>query len=191
MLDLEELPEAYGVDKVEVLFRDPYTVFAYWEITQEGLDGARAQLGERERARLVLRLFTTEPGEQETYTRNINLDGLRGRCYLPAPRPGVGCAPPCGLLAPSGCSPRRPFVDCCGCLRRRPRRGSHGASNGCKSSRRGVAPSRAQNPFKRARWAQAEAEAPDAAIDVPGVEPDTGAATHVALHLVNPGAGAG
>lgn len=103
MLDLEEPPEAYGVDEVEVMFRDPFTVFAYWEVTQPGLDAARAHLGEEGRnARLVLRIFTTEPGEEERYTRDINLEDLRGRRYIPAPSAGVRLRAAAGLVAPSG-----------------------------------------------------------------------------------------
>ena len=103
MLDLAELPDTYGVDEVEVLFRDPYTVFAYWEITQHGLDGARSHLGDEGRnARLVLRIFATEPGAQERHTRDINLDGLQGRRYLPAPRAGVRLRAAAGLVSPSG-----------------------------------------------------------------------------------------
>jgi hypothetical protein len=40
MLDFEELPESYGVDEVEVLFKDPFSVFAYWEITEGGMNAA-------------------------------------------------------------------------------------------------------------------------------------------------------
>ena len=43
MLDFEELPETYGVDECEVLFKDPFWVFAYWEVTDGGIVvGARA-----------------------------------------------------------------------------------------------------------------------------------------------------
>lgn len=103
MLDFEEPPEDYGVDEVEILFRDPYTIFAYWEITQHGIDAARVHLGnDGQQARLVLRVFSTVPGDQERSCRDLNLDGLRGRRYLPSPRPGVRLRAAIGLVCSSG-----------------------------------------------------------------------------------------
>src|SRR5262245_17917133 len=72
MLDIEELPETYGVDECEVLYKDPHWVFAYWEVTEHGLEAARAQLGPSSgSARLVLRLFTTVQHGQEV-ERNVH-----------------------------------------------------------------------------------------------------------------------
>jgi hypothetical protein len=106
MLDLEELPDGYGVDECEVLPKDPYHVFVYWEVTEHGLGSARQQLGgEAGASRLVLRLFATaDPGEPgpERETRDIGLDGLRGRRYLPVGRPGLRLRAAVGLVAPSG-----------------------------------------------------------------------------------------
>ena len=45
MLDFEELPEHYGVDECEVLDKDPFWVFAYWEVTDRGLAAARGAAG--------------------------------------------------------------------------------------------------------------------------------------------------
>lgn len=105
ILDFEELPEAYGVDEVELLFKDPHTVFVYWEITDAGMAAARAHLGdEADEAKLVLRLFSTPPRGSEAgrVTRDIPLDGWRGRRYLPTPRPGVTLRAATGLVARSG-----------------------------------------------------------------------------------------
>src|SRR5262249_52773597 len=87
MLDLEELPEVYGVDECEVLYKDPWWVFAYWEVTDGGMDAARAQLGPSSgSARLVLRLFTTtqKDGETQREVHDIDLHGRHGRRYLPS-----------------------------------------------------------------------------------------------------------
>ena len=71
MLDFEELPESYGVDECEVLYKDPFWVFAYWEVTDGGLGAARAQLGQSaDGARLVLRLFTTVPQAEGVFKFN-------------------------------------------------------------------------------------------------------------------------
>jgi hypothetical protein len=105
MLDLAELPETYGVDECEVLYKDPFWVFAYWEVTDGGLGAARAQLGpSAETARLVLRLFTTTEarGGVEREIKDVDLGGLHGRRYLPAPRPGAHLRVAVGLLSPEG-----------------------------------------------------------------------------------------
>ncbi|MSP63157.1 MAG: DUF4912 domain-containing protein [Myxococcales bacterium] len=105
MLDLEELPDGYGVDECELIVRDPYHLFAYWEVTDGGLGDARRHLGdEAGDAKLVLRMFVTHPGERGTTrdTRDHALDQRRGRRYLPAPKPGLQVRAAIGLVARSG-----------------------------------------------------------------------------------------
>jgi hypothetical protein len=105
MLDLEELPETYGVDECEVLYKDPWWVFAYWEVTDGGMDAARAQLGPSAgSARLVLRLFTTtqRDGENHREVHDIDLHGHHGRRYLPSVKPGAHLRVAVGLLSPEG-----------------------------------------------------------------------------------------
>lgn len=100
MLDFEELPEAYGVDECELLVRDPFHLFAYWEVTEHGLHVARGHLGDEAReAKLVLRLFIVGPSRE---TRDHPLEHHRGRRYWPTPRPGIQLRAACGLVAPSG-----------------------------------------------------------------------------------------
>ncbi|HWE27646.1 MAG TPA: DUF4912 domain-containing protein, partial [Polyangia bacterium] len=92
MLDLEELPDSYGVDECEVLCKDPYWVFVYWEVTEGGLAAARAQLGQSaDGARLVLRLFTTVPKPEgvDRQLHDVELPSHHGRRYLQSPRPGA------------------------------------------------------------------------------------------------------
>lgn len=105
MLDFEELPETYGVDECEVLFKDPFWVFAYWEVTDGGLSSARAQLGQSAAAaRLVLRMFTTLPSPDgvERRTDDVELPWNHGRRYLPSPKPGAHLRVAVGLLSPEG-----------------------------------------------------------------------------------------
>jgi len=105
MLDLEEPPETYGVDEVEVLYKDPYWIFVYWEVTDRGLDGARAQLGQSAaQARLVLRLFTTVAISDgvERHIHDVDLSWNHGRRYLQAPRQGAHLRVAVGLLSPEG-----------------------------------------------------------------------------------------
>ena len=105
MLDLEELPETYGIDECEVLYKDPWWVFAYWEVTDGGLDGARAQLGPSAgSARLVMRLFTTVSKDDQTHreVHDIDLGGRHGRRYLPSVKPGAHLRVAVGLLSQEG-----------------------------------------------------------------------------------------
>jgi hypothetical protein len=105
MLDLEELPEIYGVDECEVLFKDPFWVFAYWEVTDGGIEAARAQLGpSAASARLVLRLFTTtQAGHHvDREVHDIDLHGKHGRRYLPSVKPGAHLRVAVGLLSVEG-----------------------------------------------------------------------------------------
>jgi hypothetical protein len=106
MLDLEEPPDAYGVDECEVIAQNPHFLFVYWEVTEGGLAAARRDLGEEAGgARLVLRVFATAgPGERgpEREWRDHHLDWNHGRRYLPAPRSGARVRAAVGLLTPSG-----------------------------------------------------------------------------------------
>ena len=105
MLDLEELPETYGVDECEVLFKDPFWVFAYWEVTEAGISSARAQLGQSaQSSKLVLRMFTTVPGPEgvDRQTQDVDLPWNHGRRYMQAPRPGAHLRVAVGLLSGEG-----------------------------------------------------------------------------------------
>src|SRR5262249_37105403 len=84
MLDLEELPETYGVDECEVLNKDPFWVFAFWEVTEHGIAAAREQLGPSGGgARLVLRLFATVSGPSgaDREVQDFDLHERHGRRY--------------------------------------------------------------------------------------------------------------
>ncbi|MDB4965665.1 MAG: Cobalamin biosynthesis protein BluB [Myxococcales bacterium] len=105
MLDFEELPETYGVDECEVLFRDPFSVFAYWEITDGGVSSARAQLGQSaDSSRLVMRMFTTVPGVEgvDRQIHDLDLPWNHGKRYLQAPKPGAHLRVAVGLLSGEG-----------------------------------------------------------------------------------------
>ncbi|MCS6913122.1 MAG: DUF4912 domain-containing protein [Myxococcales bacterium] len=105
MLDLEELPETYGVDEVEVLYKDPFWAFVYWEVTEAGLAAARGQLGPAaDSARLVLRCFTiqTESGIPVREIRDLPLAWNHGRRYIEIPRPGSVLRVAVGLLSREG-----------------------------------------------------------------------------------------
>jgi hypothetical protein len=101
MLDLEELPETYGVDECELLYKDPLWVFVYWEVTEQGLAGARAQLGpSASSARLVLRLFSTLGNDR--HLQDVDLNWNHGRRYFQTPQPGAHLRAAVGLLSLEG-----------------------------------------------------------------------------------------
>ena len=105
MLDFEELPETYGVDECEVLFKDPFWVFAYWEVTDGGISSARAQLGQSaQSSRLVLRMFTTVPGPEgvDRQIQDVDLPWNHGRRYMQTPKPGAHLRVAVGLLSGEG-----------------------------------------------------------------------------------------
>ncbi len=103
MLDLEEPPEGYGVDECELIARDPFHLFTYWEVTERALTAARSDLAaDAEGARLVLRVFTTTDKGTARETRDHELGTQRGRRYLPSPRAGVRVRAAVGLVSRSG-----------------------------------------------------------------------------------------
>jgi hypothetical protein len=105
ILDLVEPQETYNLDECEILFKDPSTVFVYWEITEAGLEAARAQLGPSALAtRRVLRLFTTISGPRgvERLINDIDIHWNHGRRYLQVLRSGAHVRVAVGLLAPEG-----------------------------------------------------------------------------------------
>jgi len=57
---IEVVPWGYGIDRVRAMPVDPERLFAYWEITDEALERARADLGdENSDASLILRVHDT------------------------------------------------------------------------------------------------------------------------------------
>ncbi len=101
MLDFAEPRETYGVDACQALYQSPHWVFAYWEVTDAGLDGARARLAaSAEGARLVLRLVSRSGDAQERH--DVDLLWHHGRRYLPAPRPGAEIRLAVGLVSREG-----------------------------------------------------------------------------------------
>jgi hypothetical protein len=108
----EELPETYGVDEVEILCKDPWWYFAYWEVTETGLAAAREQLGpSAKEARLILRVFATGGSSSAAGgarsrdgrdIRDVPVQTHHGRRYLEAPRPNSLLRVAIGLLSPEG-----------------------------------------------------------------------------------------
>lgn len=102
------LPETYGVDEVGVLCKDPWWYFVYWEVTEAGLEAARAQLSASEDGtKLVLRVLPAageRRGRDGRDIRDIPVDmaSRHGRRYLEAPRQNAVFRVAIGLLSSDG-----------------------------------------------------------------------------------------
>ena len=94
MLDVADLPEAYGVDEVTILWRDPHSMFAHWEVTAHGFSSAQRVLGQS--GALVLRLESGGAYTDEPIPRAV------GRGYLRAPRPGARVRGAVGVRSQEG-----------------------------------------------------------------------------------------
>ena len=55
---LGDVPWGYGRDRVTALARDPHWIFVYWELTDEALERARAEVGASDAA-CILRVYDT------------------------------------------------------------------------------------------------------------------------------------
>lgn len=105
-----DLPETYGVDEVEILCKDPWWYFAYWEVTDKSYEAAREQIGASDHeAKLVLRVFTQGPAGQPgtkardgREIRDVPVQARHGRRYLEAPRSNALLRVAIGLLSPEG-----------------------------------------------------------------------------------------
>ena len=94
ILDAGELPEAYGVDEITLVWRDPHVLFAHWEVTAHGFSSAQRVLGHA--GNLVLRLECAGAYADEPLLHAI------GRGYLRSPRPGARVRGAVGLRTEDG-----------------------------------------------------------------------------------------
>lgn len=105
-VDASGLPEAYGVDEVELLCRGPRQVFVYWEVTDAGLADARDHLRlAADQGMLVLRIFDTtlqHDGREQRDVHDVAIEDPVGSHYLDAPRPGSVARAAVGLLSAEG-----------------------------------------------------------------------------------------
>jgi hypothetical protein len=95
LLDLEEVPELYGINECGLLVRDPQWIVAYWEVTPGAWERARAEL--RADGQLTLRLSI---GERVVHQERLPWD--HGRRGLRPPAVGVSIAVTVGLVAADG-----------------------------------------------------------------------------------------
>jgi hypothetical protein len=102
-----DLPHIYGRDTLVLLPRDPWWVFAYWEVTPATREQALRRLGnEADGARDVLRVhdvtFLTFTGDNAWFSFDLELVPSADHWYLNVPRPGASYLAEVGLRTRSG-----------------------------------------------------------------------------------------
>jgi hypothetical protein len=109
LLDPEpgELPAAYGVDRAVLIPRDPWWLFAFWEITPAKRESALAALAtESDHARLTLRVFDVsfvDPrGSNASLSFDIEVPEAAESWYVNVGRPAGSYCVEVGLRTASG-----------------------------------------------------------------------------------------
>jgi len=98
----KDVPHEYGKDRLVLMVRDPYWAHAYWEITPETINLARAELGsEQQDATSILRIYDVADGEPRRMF-DIELSGNATNWYINFGKPGGSFCVDVGLLARNG-----------------------------------------------------------------------------------------
>ncbi|HZP43342.1 MAG TPA: DUF4912 domain-containing protein [Candidatus Binatia bacterium] len=105
--ELAELPRAYGDDRLVLLVRDPWWVYAYWEVTPNTRIAALRELGaEAEGARELVRVydvtFITFTGDNAWRSFDVEITPGADHWYVNVGRPATSFCAELGLLTPAG-----------------------------------------------------------------------------------------
>lgn len=99
-----ELPPHYGEDRAVLLVRDPYWVYAWWELTEALLVRTRTELGEP--GCITLRFYDISliewNGNNHHHSFDIAVDTALGNWYVDLGRPAASFCAELGLLARDG-----------------------------------------------------------------------------------------
>ncbi len=100
------IPTRYGVDRLVLMVKDPWWLYAYWEVQPDTERAARGQLLPHEIAGLksVLRVYdvTEQADPAHAPAMEISLSGLATNWYIPTNGPGRSFCAELGLLANTG-----------------------------------------------------------------------------------------
>jgi hypothetical protein len=101
------LSRRYGEDRIAAMVRDPYWIFAYWEVTPPGLEHARCKLdGEGESANLALRVYDVSgvefTGKNANSSFDIEVGGNTDNWYINTGSPGRSYCVDIGLSGRDG-----------------------------------------------------------------------------------------
>ncbi len=79
----KQLPEQYGDNHIFIMVRDPYWIYAYWEIQKERQEVALNQLGgDWSAVKSILRVYDTSDRSNRPVFFNIDLSGLAKTWYI-------------------------------------------------------------------------------------------------------------
>jgi len=82
----EELPNGYGDDRIVLMVRDPYWLYAYWEIQDRTIAETLREKGLSEHAyQKVLRVYAGDEG----HFHDIDVEGLTNNWYINMGRPNT------------------------------------------------------------------------------------------------------
>jgi len=99
-----DLRHRYGVDRLVILVRDPYWVYAWWELTEATLHSGRLEIGAP--GDLVLRMYDISAldwdGTNHHEHFDIEIGDLAGNWYIELGRPGGSFVAEVGLRGPDG-----------------------------------------------------------------------------------------
>ncbi|HTY13577.1 MAG TPA: DUF4912 domain-containing protein [Candidatus Omnitrophota bacterium] len=94
-----ELPGGYDINRIVLMVRDPYWIYAYWEINQKKLSEIRSELGDKfGQSRLILRVYDT----QNWNFFDLQVHGLAGNWYINVGRPNTSYCVDIGFITSDG-----------------------------------------------------------------------------------------
>ncbi|MBI5118497.1 DUF4912 domain-containing protein, partial [Candidatus Poribacteria bacterium] len=102
-----ELPAKYGDDSIVAMVRDPYWIFAYWEITPKRLESVRRELGAgADGSKTTLRVYDITglvfTGDNPNSYFDIEVSGGADNWYINTGWPNRSYCVDIGLLSPQG-----------------------------------------------------------------------------------------
>ena len=81
-----EIPREYGANAIVALVRDPWRLFAYWEVTPEGLGEGNQRVADPE-TRLTLRIYDVTDSSDLGFFWDIEVFQRIGNWYIDVGRP--------------------------------------------------------------------------------------------------------
>lgn len=94
-----ELPAGYDENKIVLMVRDPYWLYAYWEISNLKITEISLELGEKfQKSDLVMRVYDTS----DWRFFDVNVSGYINNWYINVGRPNTSFCVDIGFLTPDG-----------------------------------------------------------------------------------------
>ncbi|MBN3040583.1 MAG: DUF4912 domain-containing protein [Candidatus Omnitrophica bacterium] len=103
-----ELPHSYNSTHLVLLVKDPFWIYAYWELTPESLNSLRSDIGQEDssRASLVLRIYDVNLVEFNGHNANsyfdIDIGYNSNNWYINLWKDGVSYVAEIGMRTPEG-----------------------------------------------------------------------------------------